>query len=264
MALISAVGAAGAAGAVTAGSAGVVDNEALKQLAPTGTLRVGVAYAPSATPLFVVKDANGDVRGVPRTIGMALAKSLGANIDIVAKATTGELADALRSGAIDIAFMPVDDERRKILDFSPPYFSIECTYLVVATSGIKTLGEVDRPDVTVVGIAGSTTNRAASQTLQKAHVVSAKSIDDAMALMRSGKAQAFALTHDALPTLQAQLLGSRILDGAFKVNGVAIAIPKGRPAALAYITEFMKNAKANGTVRRALDEAGFDWIEVAP
>ena len=258
MAAVSAIG------AVATGSAGAVENEVLAQLAPTGTMRVGVAYAPSATPLFVSRDANGDVRGVPRTIGMALAKSLGVDVEVVAKANTGELADALKSDAIDIAFMPVDDERRKILDFSPPYFSIECTYLVAATSGIKTLEEVDRSDITVVGIAGSTTNRAASQYLQKAHVVSAKSIDDAMALMRTGKAQAFALTHDALPALQSQLPGSRILDGAFKVNGVAIAIPKGRPAALAYITEFMQNAKTNGTIRRALDEAGFDWIEVAP
>jgi hypothetical protein len=42
------------------------------------------------------------------------------------------------------------------------------------------------------------------------------STDEAMGMMKVGTAQAFALTHDALPTLQKQLPGSRILDGAFR------------------------------------------------
>ena len=66
----------------------------MKQLAPPGTLRVGVAYAPSPTPIFVAKDAAGGVHGVPRDLGMALAKALGVPAELVVKATTGELTDA--------------------------------------------------------------------------------------------------------------------------------------------------------------------------
>ena len=36
----------------------------MKELAPTGKLRVGVAFAPAATPLFVVRDTNGQAHGV--------------------------------------------------------------------------------------------------------------------------------------------------------------------------------------------------------
>src|SRR5262249_6485019 len=68
--------------------------------------------------------------------------------------TTGELTDALTAGAIDIAFMPADDARRQRVDFSPPYFMIESTYLVAGPTDIRTLADVDRPDVTVVGITG--------------------------------------------------------------------------------------------------------------
>ena len=238
-------------------------DDLMKELVPTGKLRVGVAYAPSPTPIFVVKDAAGNVRGVPRDLGTALAKSLGVPFEIVVMATTGELTDACSAGAIDIGFMPADDERRKRVDFSPPYFVIESTYLAAGASDIKAIADVDRPGITVVGIAGSTTMRAAGRSLKIATIVPAKSVDEALAMMKAGTVQAFALTHDALPNLQKQLPGSRILDGAFQTTGVAVAVQKDRPAALAYVTNFIKSAKADGTVRRAFDDAGLNALPVA-
>ena len=236
----------------------------MKQLVPTGKLRVGVAYAPASTPIFVAKDTAGDVHGVPRDLGSALARTLGVPIEIVVVATTGELTDACSSGAIDIGFMPADDERRRRVDFSPPYFVIESTYLVAGPSAIETLADVDRREVTVVGIAGSTTMRAAGRSLKSAKVVPAKSVEEAMGMMKAGTAQAFALTHDALPALQKQLPGSRILDGAFQTTDVAIAVHKGHPAALTYVKDFVESAMANGFVRRAFDDAGLNLLPVAP
>jgi polar amino acid transport system substrate-binding protein len=236
----------------------------MRELVPTGKLRVGVAFAPAPTPIFVVKDAAGGVHGVPRDLGAALAKALGVPVEFVVAATTGELTDACSAGAIDIGFMPADDERRSRVDFSPPYFMIECTYLAAGSSDIKTLADVDRPQIGVVGIAGSTTLRAASRSLKAAKIVPAKSVDEAMAMMQAETVQAFALTHDALPPLQKQLPGSRILDGAFQTTGVAIALHKDRPAALAYLNDFIASAKANGIVRRAFDAAGLNRLSIAP
>lgn len=249
--------------AVGGGAAAVEDN-VMKQLAPTGTLRVGVAYAPSPTPIFVAKDAAGGVHGVPRDLGMALAKALGVPAELVVKATTGELTDALMAGTIDIGFMPADDARRQQVDFSQAYFIIESTYLVAGSRDIETLADVDRPDMTVVGIAGSTTMAAAGRSLKVAKIVPAKSVDEAMAMMGSGAAQAFALTHDALPPLQQRLPGSRILDGAFQTTGVGIAVQKNRPEALTFVTAFVEGAKGDGTVRRAFDAAGLNGLPIAP
>ncbi len=236
----------------------------MKQLVPTGKLRIGVAYAPAPTPVFVVKDAAGEVRGVPRDLGVALAKALGVPFEIMVTATTGELTEGCASGALDVAFMPIDDERRKRLDFSPPYFIIESTYLASASSGIKTLAEVDRPDITVVGIDGSTTLRAAGRSLKNAKLVPAKSVAEAMAMMQAGTAQAVALSRDSLQLLQHQLPGSRILEGAFQTTGVAMAVQKDRPAALVHVTAFMESAKSDGTVRRAFDAAGLKQLPIAP
>ena len=169
---------------------------------------------------------------------------------------TGELIDALEAGRIDVSFMPVDDERKKRIDFGPVYFLVESTYMVTDASGIKTVDEVDRPDVRVVGIANTTTIRAAGRTLKNTTIKAAPSIDDAIAMMRGGKADAFALSRDSLPPFVAKLPGSRIVEGGFQFTGVAIAVPKGRPEALAYVTAFLEKAKQSGAVRRAFDRAG--------
>jgi polar amino acid transport system substrate-binding protein len=251
--------------AVSSGSAmGGVEDNVMNQLAPTGKLRVGVAYAPAPTPVFVAKDAGGDVHGVPRDLGSALAKALGVEADLVVKATTAELTDSLASGTIDIGFMPADDARRQRVDFSPPYFTIESTYLVAGAPDIRTMGDVDRPDVTVVGITGSTTLAAAGRSLKTAKIVGAKSVDEAMSMMSSGAAEAFALTHDSLPPLQRSLPNSRILDGAFQITGVAIAVPKDRPEALAFVKRFVEGAKSDGTIRRAFDAAGLSGLPITP
>jgi polar amino acid transport system substrate-binding protein len=122
------------------------EDNVMNELVPTGRLRVGVAYAPASTPVFVVRDAAGGVHGIPSDIGNALAKVLGVPIEIIAAATTAELTEAVAAGMLDIAFMPADDERRKRFDFSPPYFVIESTFLAAGSSDIKTLGDVDRPE----------------------------------------------------------------------------------------------------------------------
>jgi polar amino acid transport system substrate-binding protein len=240
------------------------EGDALKQLAPTGILRVGVAYAPSATPVFVAKDESGGVRGVLRELGEALAKKLGVPVELTVAATTNELTDACANGTIDIGFMPADDTRRERVDFSPPYFIIESTYLAAASSDIKTMADVDHAGIVVVGINGSTTMRSAARSLKTATVVPAKSIDEAMDMIKAGKVQALALTHDSLPKLQMQLPGSRILDGSFQKVGVAIAVHKERPAALACVKTFIDSAKSDGTVRKAFDNSGLQQLAIAP
>ena len=57
----------------------------MKELVPTGTLRVGVAFAPSPSPLFVVKDAGGTPRGVTVDLANELANELGVALDTASR-----------------------------------------------------------------------------------------------------------------------------------------------------------------------------------
>jgi polar amino acid transport system substrate-binding protein len=232
--------------------------------APTGKLRVGVVSAPTRSAFFVVKEDGSEPRGVTVDLGKELARRLGVPVEFFVVSSSGELVDAMSSAELDVAFMPVDAERRKKVDFGPVYFVIESTYLVRPGSDIKDLKDVDHPGVRVIGIANTATIRAAGRSLKNTTVVAVSSVSDAAEMLRTDAADAFALTHDALPALAAKLPGSRILDGSFLQTGIAIAVPKNRPKALAYATDFMEDAKTSGLVRRALDNAGLEDLAVAP
>jgi len=93
-----------------------------------------------------------------------------------------------------VTFVPIDEERRKRLDFGPAYFIIESTYLVPAGSDIKSLSEVDRPSIRVIGIADTATIRAAARSLKNAKIAAVKSVSEATEMLRTGKADALALT----------------------------------------------------------------------
>ncbi len=236
----------------------------MKELTPTGTLRVGLVFAPQMSAFFVEKGANGQSRGVTADLGAALAKSLGVPVAYSLFPNSGEATEATASGVVDVSFMPVDDERRKRVDFGPNYFIIESTYLATAGSKARTVGEVDRAGMRVIGIANTTTIRAAQRTLKNTTISAVTSVGDAVAMLKEGKADAFALSRDSLPAVVQQIPGSRIVDGGFQSTGIAIATAKNKPAALAYLAKFMEDAKKSGVVRRALDNAGFASEPVAP
>lgn len=236
----------------------------MRQLVPTGTLRIGLVAAPAASSFFVTKDADGRPRGVTVDLGIALGKELGVPVEFVIAPNSGVITDATASATIDVTFMPVDEERKKRVAFGPNYVVIESTFMATAASGATTVAEVDRAGMRVIGIANTTTIRAATRTLKNTTIVPVTSVDDAMSALRDGKADAFALSRDLLPVYVKQIPGSRIVDGAFQQTGIAIAIPPNRPDALAYVTAFMEDAKRSGLVRRALDAAGFSGEFVAP
>ena len=236
---------------------------AMKELTPTGKLRAGIVHAPALSVFFAVRDADGP-RGVTVDLAAELARQLGVAADFMVAPNSGLVTDAVESGAVDVAFMPVDDERKMRVAFGPNYCLIESTYMVTGASGIRILAEVDRPNVRVVGIANTTTIRAAARSLKNTTITAATSVEAAVEMLRTDAADAFALSRDSLPPFVAQLPGSRIVDGGFQQTGIAIAVAKGRPAALAYVSAFLEHAKASGSIRRALDRAGFRDQPVAP
>jgi polar amino acid transport system substrate-binding protein len=230
----------------------------MKELAPTGKLRVALVFAPSMSIFFVVKEADGKPRGVTADIADALGKKFNVPVEPVLFPNSGLATDALEAGNVNVAFMPVDEERKKRIAFGPSYVLGESTYMVTAAANAKTVDEVDRAGMRVIGIANTTTIRAAGRTLKNTTISPVTSVGDAVAMLRDGKADAFALSRDSLPTYVKQVPGSRMTEGAFQQIGIAIAVAKNKPAALAAIADFMNDAKKDGTVRKALDRAGFE------
>jgi len=256
-------------GLLVSGSSAVVAQEksaaVLRELAPTGKLRVGIAVGPSGSAMWATKDpASGQPRGTTIELGTALAKKLGVPVEFVVHASSGEVIKAADGGTWDVTFVPVDEDRKKIVDFGPNYSLGESTYLVSAASNIKTMADVDKPGVRIVGVDNTTTIRASRRITKNATVTGTKGLDEAIQLFREGKVDAVALGRDSLEDFAKQIPGSHVLKEHFWAVGTAIAVPKGKPAALAYVSEFIEQAKADGTVKRAFDANGLKNATVAP
>jgi polar amino acid transport system substrate-binding protein len=241
------------------------EDAARRELAPTGTLRVAIAVGPSSSALWTIRDpASGKPRGVTVDLGAALARRLGVPLQLVEFESSGEIVKAVDRNEWDVTFVPVDAERKTVLDFAPDYALGESTYMVAPGTGITTLAEVDRAGVRVVGVEGTATIRSARRTLKNTEAIGARSLDEAVDMIRTGKADAIALGRDSLVKMAEEMPGARVMEGHFHATGTAPAVAKGKPAALAYATEFIEAAKADGTVTRAFDAAGLDTAGVAP
>src|SRR5579864_5830171 len=229
----------------------------VKILAPSGKLRGGVVVAPAASAFFAIKDAQGEVRGVTVDLLNGFAQALKLPFAMQVFDNSGQVTDAVASGACDVAFMPRDPTREGKVDFGPAYYFISSTYLVPAGSKIKSIDEVNRPGVRVVGISNTTTVRSARRTAPNASVEEVPSVDLMTEMAATGQGDAFALSHDSFAGLLPKLPGARVLSGNFQQTGIAVAVPKGRPVALKIASELLEVAKSSGLVRRALDAAGF-------
>lgn len=250
-------------GASVLNAAQMTNPDDLKQLAPTGKLRGGVVVSPAASAFFAIKDGKGDVHGVTVDLVRAFAETLKLPLALQVYDNSGQVTDAVAEGDCDVAFMPQDAERAKKVDFGPAYYFISSTYLVPAGSTIKNINEVNRSGVRIVGISNTTTVRSARRTAPNASVEEVSSVDLMTKMAATGQGDAFALSHDAFGGLLPKLPGARVLAGHFQQTGIAVAVPKGRAAALKIASGLLEDAKTSGLVRRALDRAGFKDAEVA-
>jgi len=241
----------------------MADATAVKELVPTGKLRLAIAVSPSPSAQFAIKDGE-NYRGVAVTFGRALAAKLGVPLEIIPHQASGEIQDSASANRWDVAFLPVDDERKKFVDFGNAYHLLQSTFLVPANSKIQSVNHANAKGIGIGGVANTATFRAAKKATPNATHIDFAGVDAAVAAMRDGKIDAIALSRESLSGLVGKIPGSRILDDAFLNSSTAVCVPKGKPAALALVSDFIEEAKASGLVRRALDEMGLKTSQVAP
>lgn len=235
----------------------------LKELAPSGELRGGIVTAPAPSAFFCIEE-KGEPSGVTIDLLRGFAGTLNIPLKLQVFANSGQVTDAVASGACDLAFMPRDATREGKVDFGPAYYFIASTYLVPAGSTIATIDDVNRAGVHVIAISNTTTARSARRTAPLATVTEVPGVDLMTAMAQKGEGDAFALSHDSFVGMLPQVPGARVLTGQFQQTGISVAVPKGRPGALKLASQLLEEAKASGAVRRALDAAGFKDAAVAP
>jgi polar amino acid transport system substrate-binding protein len=103
-----------------------------------------------------------------------------------------------------------------------------------------------------------------SRELEHAQIVRAESSLAAIDLYLKGGLDAVAGVRQPLAAAAAKHPGLRVIEGSFMVIRQAAGVPRGRPGAAHYLSEFIEEAKASGFVARALQESGVADVSVAP
>jgi polar amino acid transport system substrate-binding protein len=227
-------------------------------LVQAGKVRVAL-YLPQYT-----KDpVTGDLRGWCVDLVRAIGKRLGVAGVPVEHLTPPAAIAGLKSGVCDIAIMGIDPARATEVDYSPPFAQLDFTYLVPAGSSIQTLADADRPGVRIAVVCNHVSTLTLTRILRQATPVHAEMWDAAFDLLRNGHADAFASVRAELMKSVPELPGSRLLEESYGANRLAMAVAKGHAAGrLAYMSEFIDEARALGLVQRAIDHSGLAGTQV--
>jgi polar amino acid transport system substrate-binding protein len=230
-------------------------------LIQTGKVRVGVGVV---APHWAVKDATGELRGLAIDLTRAFAARLGIALVPVAYPSPPSILDGLKSDAWDVGFLAIDPSRAEMVDFSHPYLQIDATYLVPGGSSIRNVSDVDQPMVRIAVTRKSVEEIVLNRMLKRAELRAVETISAGLELVRAGNADVLAAPRPALLQSSVRLPDSRVLEDSFHAAFAAMAVPKGFAARLAYINEFIDDAKASGLVQRAIDRAGLRGVQVVP
>ncbi len=230
------------------------DTEARQALAPTGTLRVGV-YPGSPTSMIVDAKTSQKI-GIAHDLGRELARQLSVPFEAVEYRRVAEVLDALKIGAVDFTFTNATALRAKDVDFTAPILQLELGYVVPAGSKIASRVDVDQPGNRIGVSEGSSSQGTLSRQFKNATIVAAPSLKAAREMLLLGKLDAFATNKAVLFELTDELPGSRILEGRWGLENMAIAIPKGRERGMATLRAFAERVKANGVLQSIVEKTG--------
>ena len=231
-------------------------------LVKAGKLRVGLGVG---SPALAIKDpVTGEMRGPALDLSRALAARIGIELQPVEYPRPGAIMEGIRNNAWDVTFFVIDPVRAAEGDFSPPYMQSDFTYLVPAGSSIRNVADADQSRVRIAVPRGDASDLRLSKILNRAELVRTDSLAAAVELLRTGQAGAYAAGRTVLLALADQLPGSQVLKDGFAVISYAALVPKGNAGHLAYVSEFIEEAKASGLVKQTIERAGLRGVKVAP
>jgi polar amino acid transport system substrate-binding protein len=235
---------------------------ARSELAPSGTMRVGLNFGNFL--LITSKIGAGEPRGIAPDLARELARRVGVPLEFVSYEQAGKLAEGVRAGAWDVAFLADEPARANEIAFTSAYLEIEATYLVPAGSPIRTLADVDHDGVRIAVASKAAYDLYLSRSLKHAELVRAEGIDGSYKLFVESKLDVLAGLKPRLIADAEKLPGSRVLEGKFTAVQQAIGTPKGREAGAKYLREFAEDIRSSGVVARTIEKNGVRGVSVAP
>ena len=234
----------------------------IADIVSTGKLRVGIGLA---NLVSAVKDpATGELRGVAADLGRGLAARIKVEFQPIEYPRPGAVLGGAKDNAWDVAFLVIDPARAADADFSAAYMESDFTLLVPAGSPIRNFADADQLGIHIGVPRGDAVDLRLTRIVKKAELVRVEDQAAGADLLRAGQVHAYAAPRPALIGMSAHLSGTRVLDDSFATISFAAFVPKGRDQHLAYVTEFLEEAKASQLIKTFIERANLRGMRAAP
>jgi polar amino acid transport system substrate-binding protein len=232
-------------------------------VAPTGTLRA--AYL-SSNPAHVTQDpVTGALRGPVLDLARELARRLGVQVATNGMSSPQNVIDAVQGGQADIGFVAYNPERAGPVEFSQPYTLVQQTFLVRSNSTIQSVTQIDRSNQKIGAGRGDSIALYLGRNLKQAQLVElTEPPATAVQMVLDGKLDAFGANRQRLTDLMKNASGLRLLPDDLYGVEQTIIVPKGNPAALKVVNQFIDDVRKSGFLRESIQRSGVIGVAVAP
>jgi polar amino acid transport system substrate-binding protein len=233
-----------------------------------GELVVGTA---GAMPPLNMTTREGDVIGFDADLAQSIASGMGVTLKLEAMPFS-KLLPALEAGSIDmiISGMTITPQRNLTVAFVGPYYATGKGLLTRSASVASTssTSQLNRPDVTLVALEGSTSHTFARNLMPAARLLNASTYDDAVEMLINGKADALVADHTAciVSALRYPDAGLRAIISPLTYEPLGIAVPAEDPLLVNWLENHLATLKKNG-VLELMEKRWFSdtlWLERLP
>lgn len=235
--------------------------ELVKELAPSGRLKASINLGNSV----LAQGTPEAPRGVSIDLATELARRIAVPVEFLCWPAAKASFDTVKATNADIGFLAHEPARATEVEFTAPYVEIEGAYMVRKDSALRSIDEVDRPGIRICVGPGSAYDLYLTRTIKHAELVRSEVGGGSSNIQKFLKdnLEVCANVRQPLEAWAAKDPSVRLLPDRFMVIGQAVALPKGRPAAAAYLRAFVEEMKASGFVAEALKRSG-QTATVAP
>lgn len=220
------------------------------ELAPSGKLRAGMNLG---NTLFTQKNANGQLYGVAVDVMNELGMRLGVPVEMVVHPSPGAVADAVNNGTWDVAILAIESTRAQTISFSPAISAIEATYVVRKDSPLRSVEQVDSSGVRVAAPAKAGYELYLRQALKNATLVDSRDLQGSIDMINDRKVEAMAALKPMLIESMLKMPDVRLLDGRFMTVNHGLSTARGKPAADAYLKQFVQELNTSGFIARSIE-----------
>ncbi len=225
----------------------------LTRIVESGELRVGTS---GDQPPLTMTARNGELLGLDVALARVLARSMGVEAKLV-QLPFGQLLEALEAGDVDIVMsgVTITPSRSRRVTFVGPYYTSGKTVLTKSeTLAAATVPEdLDRPELRLVALKGSTSEEFARESLPRATLVVTEQLDEAVEMVVNGDVDALVADREtcSFAVLRHPDAGLIASSTSFTVEPMGIAVALDNPRLANLIQTYLTALSDSGALEKA-------------